>query len=280
MVQGKNTENKALLDQAAMYEQILERMPNDEFSLESVLDIYSRLGDEEKVALFKDRLEALKGGGSSPDHDVLAVLDDKEDRLSKVDISSTTIHKLSRNVIMQKPKVKDPVMLAWRKEAESPNDNQLNIKMSFADFKLSSSVEVLVFLFKEGLLSEESYLRVLSYLKTKVFSEFPVLPSTIFHELVADSVDANKLAEFLANYAGYDLLERERPFDRRYLSYLPLWMVMYEGVLILEKTNGKYCIGVLNPLNIKVMAYLEEFLEHNCDFVTLTVEQFNDFLNI
>lgn len=270
---------KALLDQVSMFEQILERMPNDEFSLEGLRDLYEQLGNDEKVQGIKDRLQAIKEGTSSGEHNVLAVLEEKEDRLAKVDVQSTTINKLSRNVIMQKPKIKDPVMLAWRKEVERPDDNQLNIQMTFADFNLFPSVEVLVFLYKEDLISEESYLRILSYLKKKVFAEFPVLPSTVFHELVADNIDGQKLADFMAEYSGYDLFQNDKPFDRRYLNYLPLWMVMYEGVLILEKTNGKYCIGVLNPLNIKVMAYLEEFLNHECDFVTLTVEQFNDFLN-
>ena len=273
------SDKKALLDQVAMYEQILERMPKDEFSLESLLDLYKQLEDDDKAQEIEERLQALKEGTSENEHDVLAVLEEKEDRLAKMDVQSATINKLSRNVVMQKPKVKDPVMLAWRKETERPDDNQLNIQLTFADFNLYPSVEVLVFLYKEELISEESYLRILSYLKKKVFAEFPVLPSTVFHELIADNIDGQKLADFMSEYSGYDLYENDRPFDRRYLNYLPLWMVMYEGVLILEKTNGKYCIGVLNPLNIKIMAYLEEFLNHQCDFVTLTVEQFNDFLN-
>ena len=45
-----------MLDEAALYESILQRMPKDSFSLERLVNIWAQCGDKAKEAFYRHQL--------------------------------------------------------------------------------------------------------------------------------------------------------------------------------------------------------------------------------
>ena len=59
---SEDSHKKFLRESAEIYEQVLEKIPDDKFSIEALIDIYVKVGDQDKVDDFEAMLKKIDSG--------------------------------------------------------------------------------------------------------------------------------------------------------------------------------------------------------------------------
>lgn len=180
MTQDKNT--KFLFESARLYEQILLNTPNDSFSIEALIDIYKKLGDEEKLASLNNKsksgiLDTLEG--RKINHKV---------RIQNNPMSHRTIRLKSR------PAVTDAVPLNWQRKTNPIDQIQLFKQLEDLVFSLQhamkSQVDLMISLYNVGLLNATQYSTIMYGLAEHQFSRKAKKSRMVVH-MLEDNAEVN-----------------------------------------------------------------------------------------
>lgn len=273
-------EKKNLLESAKIYEQVLEKMPGDEFSIEALIDIYEKVDDQDKVAELKSLLKKIESG-----EEVKPVTNTIKSRTSSFSISVNTNKVSNRKVNLKaRPSISDPVPPSWRKKNQELD--QIKMTKALSDlvftlqYSLKSQVDLMVRLFHVELLTRKQYSKIVYQLSDHKFSRNPSKPQMVVHMLEACSgVEMEKVQYFLSRksrlpYLDISLLD----FNKKLYELLPETLIFNHGIVIFKKVASDYCIAVLNPLNNELMEKTAYLLGSNVHFFITSAVEFDRYL--
>lgn len=273
-------ENKVLLESAKIYEQVLEKMPGDAFSIEALIDIYSKMGDDEKVTVLRGNLEKIEKGEK-----IKPVTNSIKSRTSSYSISVNTNRMANRQVSLKsRPAVSDPVPPSWRRKNQELD--QIKMTKALADlvftlqYSLKSQVDLMVRLYDVELLTKNQYSKIVYQLSEHKFPRNPPKPKMVVHMLEECSgIEMEKVQYFLSRKSNLPYIDISiLPFTLKLYELLPETLMYNHGVVIFKKIGSAYCIAVLNPLNTELMQKTAELLGTNVHFFITSAEEFDTYL--
>ncbi|MCM8525678.1 MAG: hypothetical protein NE327_04115, partial [Lentisphaeraceae bacterium] len=192
-------DNKVLLESAKIYEQVLEKMPGDVFSIEALIEIYEQVGDEKKISELKGRLGKIESGEKlKPKTNSIKA------RTSSFSISVNTNKLTNRKVSLKaRPSISDPVPPSWRRKNQEID--QIKMTKALADlvftlqYSLKSQVDLMVRLYDVELLTKEQFAKIVYQLSEHKFSRAPAKPAMVVHMLEdCPGVEMEKVQYFLS----------------------------------------------------------------------------------
>lgn len=269
-----------LLETAKIYEQVLEKMPGDEFSIEALIDIYEKIEDREKVGELKSRLKRIESG-----EEVKPVTNTIKSRTSSFSISVNTNKVSNRKVnLKSRPAISDPVPPSWRKKNQELD--QIKMTKALADlvftlqYSLKSQVDLMVRLFHVELVNRRQYSKVVYQLSEHKFSRNPTKPQMVVHMLEAcKGVEMDKVQYFLSRksrlpYIDISLVD----FNKKLYELLPETLIFNHGIVIFKRVGKDYCIAVLNPLNNELMEKTSYLLGSKVHFFITSASEFDIYI--
>ena len=277
---SKKNDTKILLDSAKIYEQVLEKMPGDAFSIEALIDIYEKVGDEEKVNELKSNLAKVEKGEA-----IKPVTNSIKSRTSSYSISVNTTKVANRQVSLKsRPSVSDPVPPSWRRKNQELD--QIKMTKALADlvftlqYSLKSQVDLMVRLFDVELLTKKQFSDVVYKLSEHKFPRNPAKPKMVVHMLEeCKNVEMEKVQYFLSRksslpYFDLSLLD----FNAKHYELLPETLVFNHGIVIFKKLGNNYCLAVLNPLNSELMEKTAFLLGAKVHFFITSAKEFDAYI--
>lgn len=273
-------DNKVLLESAKIYEQVLEKMPGDVFSIEALVEIYEQVGDDEKVAGFKSQLSIIEKGEK-----IKPVTNTIKSRTSSFSISVNTNKLTNRKVSLKaRPSISDPVPPSWRRKNQELD--QIKMTKALADlvfslqYSLKSQVDLMVRLYDVGLLSKSQFSKIVYQLSEHKFSRAPVKPVMVVHMLEdCWGVELDKVQYFLSRKSSLPFIDISMmDFNDNLYTLLPETLMFNHGIIIFKKVAGDFCIAVLNPLNTELMEKTALLLGANVHFFTTSAKEFDEYV--
>jgi hypothetical protein len=274
-------EVKALLETAKIYEQILQKMPDDVYSIEELVSIYEEIGDEEKINSFKDRLEKISRG-----EEVGPLETDDAPAPAQQSFSVRNTNKISNRKVSLKarPSVSDPVPPSWRRKNQELD--QIKLTKQLADlvftlqYSMKSQVDLLIRLYDVGVLAETQMAEIMYNLAEHKFPRDPKKPEMVMHMLEAcDGVELDKVYYFLSKKSQLPYIDLSvMQFNAKLYELFPLTLVYNHGIVIFKKMKNDFCIAILNPLNPELMKHVVNLLGQNVHFFLTSACEFDLFL--
>lgn len=276
----KDSDKKKLLDSALIYEQVLEKIPDDKFSIEALVDIYVEVGDDKKVAELNSRLKKIDSG------EKLEVVEPKKESVRQVQIKVSSSNQKKRKVkLNSRPSVSDPVPPSWRRKSQGIDEIKQTKALADLVFtmqnSLKSQVDLLISLFDVEVLSKKQFSSVMYELADHKFSRDPQKPKMVMHMLEKCSgVELEKVYYFLSRKTNMPYIDLSvMPYNEKLSSLFPASLVYNQGIVIFKKISTEYCIAVLNPLNIELMEETAALLNENVHFYLTSAKEFDQFLD-
>ena len=273
-------DEKVLLESAKIYEQVLEKMPGDVFSIEALIDIYEKVGDKEKVDELRGQLTKIEKG-----EEIKPVTNTIKSRTSSFSISINSNKVSNRKVnLKSRPSISDPVPPSWRKKNQELD--QIKMTKALADlvfslqYSLKSQVDLMVRLYDVGLLTKKQFTKVVYQLSHHKFSRSPTKPKMVVHMLEeCPHVEMEKVQYFLSRKSSLPHIDVSlMKFNNKLYSLLPETLIFNHGIVIFKKIAQDYCIAVLNPLNRELMEKTAFLLGQNVHFFITSAEEFDQYV--
>jgi hypothetical protein len=273
---ARTSHKEFLLESAVVYEQVLETMPNDKFSIQALIDIYKEVGDVEKQSHYE---KLLCGDGT----DAQAKTNSKSTvRQVQITVNNT---KANRQVSLQsRPSVSDPVPTNWRRKGQELDQIKLTKALADLVFKmqyaLKSQVDLLISLYDVGVLNGRQLSSIMYKLSEHKFARDPQKPEMVMHMLEAcPGIDLNKVYYFLSRKTNLPYIDLSvMPYNSKLYDLFPTSLVYNQGIVVFKKIVSDYCIAVLNPLNIELMQQTGLLLNENVHFFLTSAREFDLFL--
>ena len=258
---------KALQDSAQMYESILSKVPNDEYSLEELIKIYEQLEDEEKLKLYKDSLEKARKGEKI----------EFKIATSKPSPTSTVIRQRNKNKtikVSSRPVISEPVPTKWQNPDISLSATQILRKeglitpIQSPSFSMKPQVDLMIILHALNLINDEQFCHIMYELSEHKFIKNPEKPYMIVHLLEeCKGINLSLIHNFLAQKFNMPYLE-VGGFQRKseIISLFPKQMIYNQGIAVFKKLKECYCICVLNPVDKDLLEQVEKLMDKPIQF--------------
>lgn len=274
-------DKKALSDSVNIYEQILQKMPSDIYSIEELIDIYEKMGDAEKVTAYKNRLAQIERGEELTP--IKAVADSTSD--PKV-ISVRQSSKISNRKVSLKarPRISDPVPPSWRRKNQELDQIKLTKALSdlvfTMQYSMKSQVDLMISLYDVGIISHAQFSKVMYKLADHKFSRDPQKPEMVMHMLEAcEGVDLEKVYYFLSKKSQLPYIDLSvMLLNAKLFELFPMTLVYNHGIVIFKRLGNEYCVAVLNPINTELMQHTVDLLGENVHFFLTSASEFDMFL--
>lgn len=279
---SEEQDKKFLRESAEIYEQVLEKIPDDKFSIEALVDIYVKIGDQDKVDDFKERLRKIDAGEKLSIDTAL----EKKKSVRQVQITVTgkgagQDRKISLN---SRPSVSEPVPSNWRRKSAELDQIKLTKSLEDIVFKmqntLKSQVDLMINLYDIGVLNRKQFSRVVYELSKHKFSRDPQKPEMVMHMLErCPGVELEKIYYFLSRKSNLPYIDLSvMSYNAKLCTLFPKTLIFNQGLVIFKKIGSEYCIAVLNPLNIELMQETAALLNEKVHFYLTSAKEFDLFL--
>jgi hypothetical protein len=278
---SQTPDKKALSDSVNIYEQILQKMPSDIYSIEELIDIYEKMGDAEKVTAYKNRLGQIERG------EELTPIKTATDFTSdpKV-ISVRQSSKISNRKVSLKarPQISDPVPPSWRRKNQELDQIKLTKALSdlvfTMQYSMKSQVDLMISLYDVGIISHAQFSEVMYKLADHKFSRDPQKPEMVMHMLEAcEGVDLEKVYYFLSKKSHLPYIDLSvMVLNAKLFELFPVTLVYNHGIVIFKRLGNEYCVAVLNPINTELMQHTVDLLGENVHFFLTSSSEFDLFL--
>ncbi|MCH2205106.1 MAG: hypothetical protein MK132_04445 [Lentisphaerales bacterium] len=278
---SEEQDKKFLRESAEIYEQVLEKIPDDKFSIEALVDIYVKIGDQDKVDDFKERLRKIDAGEklSSP-------VPKKKSSVRQVQVKVTgkgggQKRKVNLN---SRPSVSEPVPSNWRRKTEGLDQIKLTKALEDLVFSmqntLKSQVDLMINLYDIGVLTRKQFSSVVYELSNHKFSRDPQKPEMVMHMLErCPGVALDKVYYFLSRKSNIPYIDLSvMSYNSKLCTLFPKNLIYNQGLVIFKKIGSDYCIAVLNPLNIELMQETVALLNEKVHFYLTSAKEFDLFL--
>ena len=272
---------KFLRESAEIYEQVLEKIPDDKFSIEALVDIYVKIGDQEKVDDYRERLRKIDSGEK-----LASSATQKSDSIRQVQITVTGKgNQQNRKInLNSRPSVSEPIPSNWRRKTEELDQIKLTKALEDLVFRmqntLKSQVDLMINLHDIGVLTKEQFSHIVYELSTHKFSRDPRKPDMVMHMLErCPGVELDKIYYFLSRKTNLPYIDLSvMSYNEVLCNLFPKTLVYNQGLVIFKKIGSDYCIAVLNPLNIELMQETAALLNEKVHFYLTSAKEFDLFL--
>ena len=254
-----------LLDEAALYESILQRMPQDSFSLERLVDIWSQCGDKAKEAFYRHQLELLQN------NEELMPMAPSPSNLSASKPLRTVIseHHSRRSSSFPRPNVSEPSMHL--------GESQLLVDESWKDKRVH--MELLIRLLEWKLIDATKYTKLVGLLSFIDFSCVHDAPQGALHLLRASSGEEyEQTLKALSMTSGLNRVDLLEFSTTDVISELPRELVYNLEVVVFSKCKDEVSVAMLNPYNTKLKNLLEDYYALPVEFYLTDVDSFDSFI--
>jgi len=254
-----------LLDEAALYESILQRMPQDSFSLERLVDIWSQCGDKAKEAFYRHQLELLQN------NEELMPMAPSPSNLSASKPLRTVIseHHSRRSSSFPRPNVSEPSIHL--------GESQLLVDESWKDKRVH--MELLIRLLEWKLIDATKYTKLVGLLSLIDFSCVHDAPQGALHLLRASSGEEyEQTLKALSMTSGLNRVDLLEFSTTDVISELPRELVYNLEVVVFSKCKDEVSVAMLNPYNTKLKNLLEDYYALPVEFYLTDVDSFDSFI--
>jgi len=249
------------------FEQILEAIPTDRVSLETLYDAYEQIGDRAKALEYLMRL----AGVVADEMDVDAA-PDIVNKLNAYAADSPAVkpmlNRLERLLVQNKMPAAAPAAdtapgeSARRKAVDIPNELALAWN-----------------LLQAGILSQEEYSNVVHDLSENSSKnvQVPVSVMHVLHDRGFKGIE--KVIRFLCKDSGLSFIPLSSfEFQKENAKLLPLSFAASRGALVFELMGDDALVALLNPYDTELRAEIKRTLGKVCHFYIVTAEEYDGFL--
>ena len=254
-----------LLDEAVLYENILQRMPADEFSLERLVEIWSKCGEKDKEQFYRHQLKLLKGD------EELMPMPTVESSLEKSKPVRSVIqeHHSRRSSMAPRPNVSAP--------SGDRFDSPLLAGAVWEDSRIH--VDLLIRLLEWKLIEPQVYVKLVGQLGLLNFVDPPKSPQGALHLLKACvGVDYEQTLKALAMTSGMNLVDLLEFSSKDVISELPRELIYNLEIVVFSKCKEEVSVAMLNPYNTKLKNLLEDYYALPVEFYLTDVNSFDSFI--
>ncbi|WDE95878.1 hypothetical protein PQO03_09130 [Lentisphaera profundi] len=250
---SKNIEN--LLDEAKVYESVLENMPHDEFALKRLVEIYSQCEDQVKIREFDHRLQHAQEG--------------------ELDIDSFYDHTKEQpksKFFTQKSKINDLISLC-KSEEEQYFTSHIDLWT-----QIRPHIDLLIRFREWGMLDVSTYVDLCNHLIQSRNKDNPSIWRGIVSYLPdCDRVKYLDLLEALKSRSGLQYVDLSEFHYSNELELLPKKLISYAELLIFSVTKAEVSVAMLNPFNQGLKDLLGNYFTLPVKFYLTDVQSFNTF---
>ena len=239
----EDQDKKFLRESAEIYEQVLEKIPDDKFSIEALVDIYIKIGDQQRVDDFKERLRKIDAGEK-----LSAQAPEKKESVRQVQITMTGKgSRQDRKVnLNSRPSGSEPVPSNWRRKSEGLDQIKLTKALEDLVFRmqntLKSQVDMMINLYDIGVLDKNQFSRVVYELSAHKFSRDPQKPEMVMHMLErCPGVELEKIYYFLSRKTNLPYI------DLSVMSYNEKLCSLF-GIIFIFCSNDKARCFFVEPV--------------------------------
>ena len=254
-----------MLDEAALYESILQRMPKDSFSLERLVNIWAQCGDKAKEAFYRHQLDLLKN-----DEELMPVLPSPSN-LSASKPLRTVIseHHSRRSSSAPRPNVSEPSFRV--------GESRLLFDESWKDKRVH--VELLIRLLEWKLIDAAHYAKLVGQLSLIDFSCMHDVPQGALHLLrMSQGEEYEETLKALSMTSGLNRVDLLEFSTSDVISELPRELVYNLEVVVFSKCKDEVSVAMLNPYNTKLKNLLEDYYALPVEFYLTDVDSFDSFI--
>jgi len=248
--------HEVLLDEARVYEAVLDNLPHDRFALEKLRTIYLACEEIDKANECEKKLMLLEVGALSPD--------DYHQPQSLMSRTTGFFHKHS--------KINDLI--------ENCSNPEIMFFESRADIWMDRrpQVALLLQMREEGFLDTEAYLKLCQKLKLANKSNDHLWKGIVSHFQECDRLSYDSLLESMQKQSGMKYVDLSQFKTSKELEVLPKKLISHCELIIFSISKSEVSVAMLNPFNEKVKQLLKEYFTLPVKFYLTDVQSFNTFV--
>lgn len=239
------------------FEQILEVMPNDRETLEAALMTAHHCGEEEKALGYRLRLA-----------DCLVADNDEVELAPILDLLRAS----------EDPRAKEWVALYDQKE-ESGHSSEMHVQLIEDDqpiqVSVSDEMDLAWKLFEHGDLTQDEYASVVRDLTELSTSENKETISVLHALEATHHKNLERILDYLSEATRTPYISLAC-FDLRAecAQFLSAAFIRHRGALVFDLMGTDLLVAVLNPLNKRLRADIEDKTGHHCHFYLTRASEF------
>ncbi|NLB55012.1 MAG: hypothetical protein GX811_04470 [Lentisphaerae bacterium] len=241
------------------FEKILEALPNDRVSLETLIEAYEKVGDYTRAKEYLVRLANLLVNESDEDatRDLLR-------KISQYDESDPQIAAAIATLKDYKP---EKVMATVFDEVESVEKKTVSIadEISFA-WNLLQAKKI----------QQDAYSTIVQDLSENSTKNLSVPVSTLHVINDRKMPELNEVAAYASKDSKTPLIALSG-FDLNYaaVSLIPLEFIIRRGAIVFNLMGSDALVAILNPYDLKLREDVEDLLGRICHFYLAMPEEFD-----
>lgn len=246
----------------AAFEKILEALPTDRVSLETLADAYEKVGDHTRSREYLIKLTnvLIDEAEADPARELLR-------RLAAFDPNDPRVKELSDRIEGVKS---EKVMADVMEEDDTSTHRSLNI---------ASEISFAWNLLQAKKLTQDEYSRVvhdLSESSTRA-TEIPVTTLHVLHDM--NFANMNAVMSFVSSSCKIPMISLAS-FDLQAAAttLLPVSFVIKRGAILFELMGNDALVAVLNPYDDQLPLDIESLIGKTCHFFLITSEDFDKTL--
>ena len=255
-----STEPEEILwNSIAMFEKILEAMPEDRISLDAMAEAYIKVGDYTRGKDYLLRLGKV-------------IIKEKDE-----DATYELLEKL-RKLDQNDPQVRDTITKIEEFKPEKIMADVLEDtgKLSRRSLNITAEISFAWNLLQAKKLSEDNYRTVVQTLSETATENLDTPVSTLYALSDMKLPGFNDILSFISKTCNIPIISLAN-FDLNELktNFLPFDFVLNRGAIPFEQMGNDALIGILNPYNEQLQSDVETLIVGKCHFYLVTPEDFD-----
>lgn len=255
-------------DAISAFEQILEALPEDRTSLETLSGAYEQIGDHARAKDYLVRLgEVLL---KEMDYDAAVSLVDRLRTYSEYDSGINDL--ISRIERHGGPSSTE----AETAKAASPSANEVSSDVSLSKFSIAAEMSMAWNLMEAEELTQDEYALVVQDL-TEMSSQREGGTISTLHVLEAhEGLELERIMVFLSRECDTPIISLDSfEFNMDTMLLLPREFMVERGALVFELLGSDALVAILNPYDPEIRKDVKTTLGRDCHFYLSVASQFD-----
>jgi len=263
----------------AVFEQIVQTIPDDRVSLEALSHAYEQVGDHTRAREYLIRLANVLVDES--DREAVETVQERLKRFAGTDESAAEtelrIEQFLSTAGVAAPVPAAPAAAAVR--TPQPADPQVAAEIQKRAAPVAAELSFAWNLFQAGELDQEEYAAVAQDLTELSAADKPVTVSVmhVLHDRGSRRIE--RIMLYASRTCGVAILPLSS-FDppRDAYTLLPLDFMVRQGVVVFELLGRDALVGILNPYNLELRRDVETLTGRRCHFYLAPPGEFDTLL--
>ncbi len=249
----------------AVFEQILQTLPNDRVSLEALSHAYEQVGDAAKAREYFLRLAGIVL--EEKDLDAARQLSENLRRYDDGDPAVSEMQRRIRESLRQTPSPVAPGPETSARQGKAQERAGVTEDLKRQKANIAAELSFAWALYQAGELTQEEYATVAQDLTEVSMAPGGVTISTLHALQDRNSASLERAICFAARERGTPVLPLQFfEVQEKTAQLLPLEYMIRNGVMVFDLIGNEALVAIMNPFNTSLMEEVEARLRRKCHF--------------